>query len=398
MLQQFHEEHPEIRVFYTPDPPDLEERMLADMRAGTAADVFQGCCTHFPSWAQQGFTLDLAPFVKADISPQTIADWDPVQYRSLATLEGVQFGLPKYRGALALYYNRDIFDRLGLAYPDRDWTQDAYAAAMRVCAGDTDGDGEQDQWGSMLDLSWERVQVHVNAWGGHLIHPDNPKRCLMSEPEALAALEWLRERMWEERAMATPLDARNMGTSATFTRGNLGMVEDGSWALKAILSAAPFDVGVAPLPSGPVRRASLITTDGFGIFSETRHRDAAWELVKFLIGPDYGRAMSRAHLLQPARASLVEDWMSHVRSEFPQQAEGLDLQSFVDSQTQGYSVTGEIGANMDAIKRITYAAWDRIFVLGEQPVESLRDVCEEIEKATGYIGGRFDTPRGDSEN
>ncbi|MHB1294846.1 MAG: ABC transporter substrate-binding protein [Anaerolineae bacterium] len=395
MLEQFHEAHPDIRVFYTPDPPDLEDHMLSDMRAGTAADVFQGCCTHFPSWAQQGFTLDLAPYVEADVSPETIAEWDPVQYRSLATRDGLQFGLPKYRGSLVLFYNRDLFDDLGLAYPNNTWDQDSYAAAMRVCSGENKE--EQQLWGSMLDLSWERVQVHVNAWGGHLIDPANPKRCLMATPPALDALEWLRQRMWDEHVMATPLDVQNMGTSDTFVSGKLAMVEEGSWALKTIL-AAPFRVGVAPLPSGPSRRASLVTTDGFGIFSGSRYREAAWELVKFLISADYGRAMAKAHLLQPARVSLMEDWMGFVRAEFPKQADGLDLSVFADSQIHGYSVTGEIGENMEAVQRIAYAAWDRIFVLGEQPVDSLSEACEAIENATGYVGGDFDTPRGDSEN
>ena len=63
LLDEFHSEHPNIRVFYTPDPDDLQGTMVDLMVAGTAPDVFQGCCTYFPSWAQQGHTLDLAPLI-----------------------------------------------------------------------------------------------------------------------------------------------------------------------------------------------------------------------------------------------------------------------------------------------------------------------------------------------
>lgn len=52
MLAEFHATHPGIRVFYVPDPENLEEKMLADFQAGTAPDVFQGCCAHFPIWAR----------------------------------------------------------------------------------------------------------------------------------------------------------------------------------------------------------------------------------------------------------------------------------------------------------------------------------------------------------
>ncbi len=67
MLEQFHAENPGIRVFYTPDPQGFSQTMLADMQAGTAPDVFWGCCTFFPIWAQQGFAVDLTPFVESDL-------------------------------------------------------------------------------------------------------------------------------------------------------------------------------------------------------------------------------------------------------------------------------------------------------------------------------------------
>ena len=105
-LERFHAEHPNIRVFYNPDPlTPISSTMLAEMQQGTAPDVFQGCCSFFPVWAQAGFALDLRPYVEADLDEATIGEWDPAQYNSLFTADGRQFGLPKYHGALALYFN-----------------------------------------------------------------------------------------------------------------------------------------------------------------------------------------------------------------------------------------------------------------------------------------------------
>ena len=129
-LEEFHATHPGIRVFYTPDPDKVEDKMLADMQAGTAADVFQGCCTHFPIWAQKGYTVDLRPYVAADLDRTTIEDWDPAQYNSFFTREGRQYGLPKYHGALALYYNKDLLDKYHVDYPDGSWDHDDYLTAM----------------------------------------------------------------------------------------------------------------------------------------------------------------------------------------------------------------------------------------------------------------------------
>ena len=304
-LAQFHASHPGIRVFYTPDPESdrFQEKMLADMEAGTAADVFQGCCAHFPTWAQKGYTLDLRAYAERDLTAATVDDWDPAQYRSFFARDGMQFGVPKYHGALALFYNKDLFDMSKVDYPDETWDYDDYLAAMRLLTLDLNDDGVPEQWGGMLNIEWDRLQVHVNAWGGHFVDPADPSRCLMAEPESLAALEWVRARMWDDRVMPAPADVQNRSIAETFTSGLVAMAEDGSWALRDILGKARFRIGLAPMPSGPAGRVSLATTDGFGIYSRTRHPAEAWDLVKFLIGPEYGRAMAKANFLQPARLS-----------------------------------------------------------------------------------------------
>ena len=379
MLSLFHAQHPHIRVFYTPDPEDFESRVLADMRAGTVADVFQGCCTEFPAWAQMGYTLDLRPYIEKDLDPAIIADWDPAQYRALARPDGFQFGLPKYHGALALYYNKDLFDRYHVPYPREDWDYDDYLEAMRALSHDRDGDGQRDLWGSMMTIAWDRIQVHVNAWGGHLVDPANPNRCAMDQPQALEAMEWLRARMWDDHVMATPLDVQNLKPHQAFIAGKVAMIEDGSWSLKEILADAGFRIGVAPMPAGPVRRVTLATTDGFGIYAYTPHPDESWELLKFLVSKEYGRAMARASFLQPARASLIDDWVGYIREQSPRQAEDMNLAAFADGQIKGYSVTTEIHARMSEIKGLVDEAWDRIYTLGQANVEILRDVCAHTE-------------------
>jgi len=381
MLAQFHAQHPDIRVFYVPDPVNVEEQLIADMRNRNAPDVFAACCAFFPIIGQQGYALDLRSFVAEELDQATIDDWDAAQYRALSTPDGLQFGLPKYHGALALYYNKDLFDRYDVDYPDYSWDHDDYLRAMRQLTQDRDGDGDTDLWGSMFDVSWERIQIHVNAWGGHFVDPDNPTRSRMGDPEALAAMEWLRARIWDDHVMATPLDVNNRSTRQAFVDQSVAMIEDGSWALKDILASADFRVGVAPLPAGPARRVTLATTDGFGIFTQTRNPEPAKALLKFLVSPEYGRAMARANFLQPARASLVPDWVEYIRQEFPEQTKDLDIAAFADGQINGYSVTAEIFPNMAVAQRLASAAWQEIFVLGQAPVRRMIEVSREIEAA-----------------
>ncbi len=379
MLEQFHAANPNVRVFYTPDPDDLNGRMLADFQAGTAPDVVSGCCEFFPVWAQKGYLLDLRPYVAAELDAATISDWDKAQYNAFFAGDGRQFALPKYHGALALFYNKDLFDEASVPYPDGTWSHDDYQEAMARLARDGDNDGFMDQWGSMADIAWDRLQVHANGWGGHFVDPNNPRRSMLARPETMAAFQWVRDRMWSDHTMASFLDVKNQETRQVFVEQQIAMVEDGSWALKDILENAQFRLGVAPFPAGPARRVTLATTDGYGIFAGTEYPDAAWELVKFLTGKEYGRAMARDHLLQPARASLVDEWVAAIRTEYPEKTRDVDIAAFAEGHLQGYSVVAEIFANMEEARQLVLSAWERIFTLGQAPVSMMEEVSQQVE-------------------
>jgi multiple sugar transport system substrate-binding protein len=276
-----------------------------------------------------------------------------------------------------LFYNKDLFDAAGLDYPQGSWDYDRYRQAMQALT--VTENGKPARWGSMVDVSWDRLQIHVNGWGGHLVNPDDPQRCDLSKQPALDAFEWLRACMWDDRVMATALDVENMETREAFINQKIAMVEDGSWALKDILDKAPFRVGVAPFPTGPVRHATLATTDGFAIYSGTQHPEQAWELLKFLVGPEYGRAMARTQFLQPARASLIPDWTRFIQEEYPEKASGLNVAAFADGQIKGYAVTAEIFPNMLEVTALARQAFDQILTLGQAPVSDLKNLCEQIE-------------------
>jgi multiple sugar transport system substrate-binding protein len=382
-LALFHADHPDIQVFYTPDPENVQEQMVTDFQAGNAPDVFAGCCEFFPIWAQSGYLLDLRPYVEAEIDRRVRFEWDPAQYEALFTEDGIQFALPKYHGALALFYNRDLFDEFKVDYPDGTWDHEDYLQAMKMLTRDRDGDGEIDLWGSMLDISWERLQVHVNAWGGHFVDPENSRRSWMARPESMQALRWIRDRIWEDGVMASELDVQGMRTWDAFIAGRVAMVEEGSWALREILDKADFRVGVAPLPKGPVRRVTLATTDGYAVFADTRYPEASWELLKFLTGREYGTAMAKAHFLQPARSSLVGVWAQAIREQYPDKAKDIELEVFAAGHLGGYSVTAEIFANMSEARRIARQSWQRIFALGQDPIERMIQTSAEIEVAQG---------------
>ena len=113
--------------------------------------------------------------------------------------------------------------------------------------------------------------------------------------------------------------------------------------------------------------------------SQTIQAKADADLVKFLTSKEYGRALARTNLLQPARASLVEEWIGFVRNEFVTAAAAADLATFASSHLSGESVTVETFANMNGVRAVTDGAFEEILTLGQAAVdERLPVVCEAI--------------------
>jgi multiple sugar transport system substrate-binding protein len=91
--------------------------------------------------------------------------------------------------------------------------------------------------------------------------------------------------------------------------------------------------------------------------------------------------MARAEFLQPARASLLPDWIDYIQDQFPQKINDSDLAAFADGQLKGYSVVAEIFANMGDAMRIAQDAWDQILTLGQKPTDSMVLASQQIQEA-----------------
>ena len=87
--------------------------------------------------------------------------------------------------------------------------------------------------------------------------------------------------------------------------------------------------------------------------------------------------MAQANFLQPARASLVEEWVEVIREEFPESAQGVDIAKLALQ----YSIANpDLTTTIVGSARIEQAYW---------PV-SKRDKRDEVfhhAKRTGFFRG-----------
>ena len=82
------------------------------------------------------------------------------------------------------------------------------------------------------------------------------------------------------------------------------MESNGSWLVPTHL-AAGIDFGIAPLPAGPAGQATSINPTGVVVAAATKAPDAAWEFVKYLVGPEAQTQLMQLKAAVPVDKSVL---------------------------------------------------------------------------------------------
>jgi ABC-type glycerol-3-phosphate transport system substrate-binding protein len=229
------------------------------------------------------------------------------------------------------------------------------------------------------DALTERGFYHIRKWGGHIVNPMNPADCMLDEPEAQAALEWMRARMWDDESYGQPLMTNYSWGGDSFASGLTATAQEGlQTSGLATTDDMPWDFDIAHEPSGPVQRSALITTDGFMAWNGTPNPDAAWEVMKWLTGVDFQRTRMETSGRIPGNRTLVENWASVVREKFPR-FETVSLEVVEEALDMGYGSDDERFLDQFGANEIIGPASELVFVTGEAPVSILGDTCAEVE-------------------
>jgi multiple sugar transport system substrate-binding protein len=383
-IEKFMEKNPNIKVKIERAPDEQrDEKLVTAMIGGTAPDIFEAWGDIVYKFADKDQILDLNPYV-SDLSADDLKDFYKWQWDGFAEFNNIRFGMPKYVNIMGLWYNKDMFDAAKVPYPDKSWNHDDYANAMKQLTIDKDNDGLPEVWGGWIPAwSWDRFWYRLPMWGGDVRDANDPSKCTLDDPKSQEALEWTRKLMWDDKVLAQPLalGAKNW-SDAVFYPQKAAMCEDGTYPQAVARNVAGnFKWGYQHIPAGPAGiRKSLGTTDGFCVWKNTKHPDAAWELVKFLSGPVYQEDQVKATGLLPVRFSVLEKWEQINIDQAPELAD-VNLHWAVEALQEGYPSSRRVFKNQNAAAEIINPALEKVYSIGDTPVSYLADIAAEVNKS-----------------
>jgi multiple sugar transport system substrate-binding protein len=279
-IDAFNKSHPgvvvESQIFGAAD--QLGPKLDAAVAGGTPPDLLWWAPAYFPKYARVGALQSVDEFIESD--PTFLKDDVYDSLWELGTYEGRVFATPFSANNLAIYYNKEMFDRAGIERPPETWDEFRDAAARLTRDG---VHGFQIPAGTSEWTVWT-WQCYLWQAGGEILDIENRSAAFDSRA-GVAALEYWRSLLADGSAVFSEADAGYK--TADFLAGRVAMVINGPWNYAEIRSQRQVEVGVFPLP-GNEQAATNIGGESLFLFQSDPARErAAWEFMKFIMSPDF---------------------------------------------------------------------------------------------------------------
>lgn len=241
-------------------------------RAASAGDLPDATIIDNPdhaSFAELGVLMDITDRVEEWGKADAYFDgpWKSCQY------EGKTYGIPNSSNCLALFYNKDVLDKVGVQ-PPTTWDE------LRE---NTEKLTTEDRFG--LAVSAIKSEEGTFQWLPFLWQAGADIPNLASEAGQSAMQLWVD---FVNAGWMSPgvLNWRQEDVKNEFVNGRAAMMINGPWQIPGLKEEyADLNWDVSVLPEGK-ESASILGGENMAITAQSENLDAAWELLKWTQEPD----------------------------------------------------------------------------------------------------------------
>lgn len=230
-----------------------------------------------PKYAAQDVLENLDSYI-AD-SNYDLNDYWPGLLES-ASYAGSVYGFPRDISVDILYYNKDIFDAAGVAYPDDTWTWTTFMDAAEKLT-EKDANGTTTRYALAMEGGKWAKWVNQNG-GGIFDDYANPSKCMLDDPASIAGVQFFSDMMNNGYAMRDADLGQAGGDASVFQSGQAAMIIQNTSRVSGFNAAGMnYDVAVVPIPEGGKRwngagGAAWVMSAG------SDNKDAAWTFLSWL--------------------------------------------------------------------------------------------------------------------
>lgn len=277
ILADFEKENPDIKVDFMHIPQNYFQKIHLLFASNTAPDVIFINNLYLPIYANAGLLEELNP--SKSFYPQAL---------EALSWNGKLYAIPRDVSNLVVFYNKDLFDKKHLAYPNSDWTfSDFLKIAQKLTDKDTFG------------VSFEEEPLfylpYLMSNGGGFL-PDE-----INEKGSQAGLNFYADLRKKYHVAPLKSESASATMAQMFLQEKLGMYISGRWMVPKLREEATFDWDIVQFPKGSKGSVVQLDASGWAIAKSSKHKEEARKLVEFLSSKESSEKFTSSGLIVPAR-------------------------------------------------------------------------------------------------
>lgn len=279
---------------YSNDADEYNTKIMTNLSGGSEMDVYSMNGTAgLGLYVSKNQLVDLSDRIKQ--ANMDIGAYGP-SYQDITNVltDGKYYALPYRTSQWALFYNKALFDKAGIPYPEK-MTWDEYADLAKTL---TKGEGADKQWGGYF-ADWITAPLGALQKGSTILD-DNLD-------DVAGWLDYL-DRIYEKdqsHMSYKQMKAESVDWIKQFESGNVAMLVNGEWTvnmLKADIAAGKtdidYDMTLLPQPAGLNEPTTVGGVSTFmGINPRSKNQDAAFKFVQFATGEQGGSIIADSSVL-----------------------------------------------------------------------------------------------------
>jgi multiple sugar transport system substrate-binding protein len=319
--EKFQAENPNIEWIQVEQAEGVSrlEQLLALVAAGTPPDCARVESDVYRTFCKDDLLLGISAYIQADPDLSQPDYWIQPQERDRCEYEGEWYGVGSCWVAPHFYYNKSLFDELGVEPPSNDpdeaWTWDEFLEIARQLTVDTSGNhpgdvgfdaNNTDRWGVYWPTWWIPLHAAVQSNGADWVDPETEK-IVLDAPAAMEALQRVADLtlVHQVAPSAASFEALGMGEAQFLETKKVALYNTGSWSLNWLWEIeGGLGTGVLPKMTRPATdmQAHIIV-----IVKATEHPNETWKLIRFLSLPWFQERYCQSGLWLPSQTALMTD-------------------------------------------------------------------------------------------
>jgi multiple sugar transport system substrate-binding protein len=298
-LDIFEQQHPLVRVQPVRiSSADNYSHTVKDLAAEGGLDAFMVSDYHFGDFRPGADLVDLRPFLPPGW--KTERDSYPTVFEAFQSEKGL-YAMPVVFSPVMLCYNKELFDRAGVDYPDASWTWETMVENAKKLT--VDRGGESNQYGLCFSSSLNRWPIWLMQNGARLRGPRNraPK---LDSPRIAEAVQFAADLMYKHKVSPIYGSAMDHAAEDLFVRGRVAMVLTTYFYMNDFFSLDfPWDVAEPPMGR---ERATIMLSTGMAVSAHSHRQELAQSLVRYFLQESTQQFLKQEGCSIPVLKSVAE--------------------------------------------------------------------------------------------